>query len=151
MSVFIFLTSFSAPFGHKEGHFSCTGLSSAISTFWPARHPVCGALLCLTPGLFQVSLIISFFLMLTLSLPNRSTSQYSPLTSLKVFWLPQDMEATITLAIISPLVKELKCACQCRRCKRLRFSLWARKISWRRKWQPTPVFLPENAMDRRAW
>ena len=27
-----------------------------------------------------------------------------------------------------------------------------RKIPWRRKWQPTPVFLPEkNPMDRGAW
>ena len=78
MSVLMFLTSFSAPLGHKEGHFSCTDLSSAISMFWPTRHPVCGALLCLTPGLFQVSLIVPFFLMLTLSLPNRRTSQHSP-------------------------------------------------------------------------
>ena len=23
--------------------------------------------------------------------------------------------------------------------------------SWRRKWQPTPVFLPENPMDKGAW
>ena len=29
--------------------------------------------------------------------------------------------------------------CQCRRC---RFNPWVRKIPWRRKWQPTPVFLP---------
>ena len=29
--------------------------------------------------------------------------------------------------------------CQCRI---PRFDLWVRKISWRRKWQPTPVFLP---------
>jgi len=28
--------------------------------------------------------------------------------------------------------------CQCRR---LRFDPWIRKISWRRKWKPTPVFL----------
>ena len=28
------------------------------------------------------------------------------------------------------------------RCRRLRFSLWVEKIPWRRKWQPTPVFLP---------
>ena len=33
-------------------------------------------------------------------------------------------------------------ACQCRRCKRCWFDLWVGKISWRRKWQPTPVFLP---------
>ena len=29
-------------------------------------------------------------------------------------------------------------ACQCRR---LEFNPWVRKILWRRKWQPTPVFL----------
>ena len=35
--------------------------------------------------------------------------------------------------------KEL--TCQCRRCKRRGFDPWVRKIPWRRKWQPTPVFL----------
>ena len=30
---------------------------------------------------------------------------------------------------------------QCRRCWIRGFDLWARKIPWRRKWQPTPVFL----------
>ena len=33
-------------------------------------------------------------------------------------------------------------ACQCRRHKRCRFNPCVRKIPWRRKWQPTPVFLP---------
>ena len=28
------------------------------------------------------------------------------------------------------------------------FDPWVRKIPWRRKWQPTPVFLPGNPMDR---
>ena len=32
-------------------------------------------------------------------------------------------------------------ACQFRRCKRCRFDPWNRKIPWRGKWQPTPVFL----------
>ena len=32
--------------------------------------------------------------------------------------------------------------CQCRRWG---FSLWVGKISWRRQWQPTPVFLPGNS------
>ena len=31
--------------------------------------------------------------------------------------------------------------CQCRRHKRHRFNPWVRKIPWRRKWQPTPVYL----------
>ena len=33
-------------------------------------------------------------------------------------------------------------ACQCKRHKRLGFDPWIKKIPWRRKWQPTPVFLP---------
>ena len=37
---------------------------------------------------------------------------------------------------------------QCRRCG---FDPWVRKIPWRRKWQPTPVFLSENPMDRGCW
>ena len=32
-------------------------------------------------------------------------------------------------------------ACQCRKPKRCGFNPWVRKIPWRRKWQPTPVFL----------
>ena len=34
--------------------------------------------------------------------------------------------------------------CQCRRHKRLECDLWVGKVLWSRKWQPTPVFLPEN-------
>ena len=32
-------------------------------------------------------------------------------------------------------------ACQCRRDKRGGFNPWVGQISWRRAWQPTPVFL----------
>ena len=35
-------------------------------------------------------------------------------------------------------------ACQCRKCKRWGFDPWVGKIPWRRKWQPTSVFLPEE-------
>ena len=28
--------------------------------------------------------------------------------------------------------------------------MWVRKIPWRRKWQPTPVFLPRKPMGRGA-
>ena len=38
-------------------------------------------------------------------------------------------------------------ACQCRRC---RFDPWVGKISWRRKWQPTPVFLPGKSQGQRS-
>ena len=42
-------------------------------------------------------------------------------------------------------------ACQCRRCKRCRFSSWAGKILWRRAWQPTPIFSPGESMNKGAW
>ena len=35
--------------------------------------------------------------------------------------------------------------------KRCGFDPWVRKIPWRREWQPTPVFLPGESMDRGAW
>ena len=41
--------------------------------------------------------------------------------------------------------------CQSRRCKRHEFDFLARKIPWRREWQPTPVFWPVNGIDRGAW
>ena len=40
---------------------------------------------------------------------------------------------------------------QCRRRRRCGFDPWVRKIPWRRKRQPTPVFLLGNPMDRCAW
>ena len=41
-------------------------------------------------------------------------------------------------------------ACQCRRPKRWRFDPWVGKIPWSRKWQPTPVFLPEESHGQRS-
>ena len=43
-------------------------------------------------------------------------------------------------------------ACQCGRHKRHGFDPWVGKIPWRRAWQPTTVFLPEEFLqDRGAW
>ena len=39
---------------------------------------------------------------------------------------------------------------QGRRCKRHRFDPWVRMIPWRRKWQPTPVFLPGEFHAQRS-
>ena len=41
-----------------------------------------------------------------------------------------------------------KSTCQSRR---HRFNPWVKKIPWRRKWQPTPVFCLENPMGRGAY
>ena len=40
--------------------------------------------------------------------------------------------------------------CQCRRQNRYGFDPWVGKIPWRRKWQPTPVFLPGESHGRRS-
>ena len=41
-------------------------------------------------------------------------------------------------------------ACQCRRLKRLGFYPKVGKMPWRRKWQPTPVFLPRESQGHRS-
>ena len=41
-------------------------------------------------------------------------------------------------------------ACQCRRHKRRGFDPWVGTIPWRRKWQPTPVFLPGEFHGQRS-
>ena len=42
-------------------------------------------------------------------------------------------------------------ACQCKRCKRLGFDPWGRKVPCERKWQPTPVFLLGKSHGQRIW
>ena len=41
-------------------------------------------------------------------------------------------------------------ACQRRRHKRHGFDSWVRKSYWKRKWQPTLVFLPEKSHGKRS-
>ena len=40
--------------------------------------------------------------------------------------------------------------CQCRICKSLRFYHWVGKITWSRKWWPSPVFLPGKFHGQRS-
>ena len=39
---------------------------------------------------------------------------------------------------------------QCRKCRRHGFGPWVGKSPWRRKWQPTPVFLPGESNGQRS-
>ena len=41
-------------------------------------------------------------------------------------------------------------SCQCRRRGSLGFDPWVRKVPWRRKWQPTPAFLPGRFHGQRS-
>ena len=41
--------------------------------------------------------------------------------------------------------------CQWRSPRRCGFNHWVGKISWKRKWQPTPVFLPGKCHGQSGW
>ena len=40
--------------------------------------------------------------------------------------------------------------CQCWNCKSCEFDPWVEKIPWNRKWEPTPMFLPEESHGQRS-
>ena len=48
---------------------------------------------------------------------------------------------------ISRWLRGKESACQCRR---HRFNPWVQKIPWRRKWHPTPIFLPGKSHGQRS-
>ena len=50
----------------------------------------------------------------------------------------------LSMVFLDGEVKEV-----CLQCRRCGFDPWVRKIPWRRKWQPTPVFLPEKSHGQR--
>ena len=59
----------------------------------------------------------------------------------------QKSEFLETISLLGTNGKESPC--QCRRRKRLGFDPWVGKISWSRKWQPTPVFLSGKSQGQR--
>jgi len=48
------------------------------------------------------------------------------------------------------LVVKKKPTCQCKRCKRQGFHPWVGKISQRKPWKPTPVFLTGKSHGQRS-
>ena len=68
------------------------------------------------------------------------------------------LASSLSIPLQSLCVKHLRCgkesAYQCRSCKRFGFDPWVRKIPWRSKWQPIPVFwpwIPEFMNSRIPW
>ena len=47
------------------------------------------------------------------------------------------------------LLSSKESSCQFKRLRRHRFYPWVRKISWRKAWQPTPLFLPGESHGQR--
>ena len=53
--------------------------------------------------------------------------------------------STVVLDGLPRLLSGKESGFHCRRHRRYRFDPWVGKIPWRRKWRPTPVFLPEGS------
>ena len=69
--------------------------------------------------------------------------------NLSVFILLTIMEVVVIFQAFLWL-SDKESTCQCRRCRRLGFNPWVRKIPWRRVWQPTPLFLPGESHKQRS-
>ena len=70
-----------------------------------------------------------------------------------VFLIPASNSPTLQIPTQLPKygllwwLSDKESTCQCRK---LRLDPWVRKIPWKRKWQPTPVFLPGKSYGKRS-
>ena len=65
---------------------------------------------------------------------------------------------TVKLRVLNLSTRTMLCRAFCfmgfpggsdRKCERPRFDLWVKNITWKMKWQPTPVFLPGKSHGQR--
>ena len=73
------------------------------------------------------------------------------------FFFKESPDPTSLNWFLDPLIQRLpwwfsgkESACTVRRHRRPGFNPWVRKIPWKRKWQPTPVFLPGKVHGQRS-
>ena len=64
----------------------------------------------------------------------------------KCYWSLLNSITDINIFVLPWWLSSTESACQCRRC---RFHPWVDGIHRRRKWPPTPVFLPGNSHGQR--
>ena len=95
------------------------------------------------PSLFCVSK--SFLSPQTETINTRAISPIS-LTSQPLVTSPL-LSVSTNLLCFPPGSLVKKSACQCKRC---RFDSWFEKNPWRRKWHPTPLFLPGESCGQRS-
>ena len=58
------------------------------------------------------------------------------------------LKTTVIAIGLSRWLRGKEPTCQCKRHRGRGLDPWVRKIPWRRKWQPTPVFLPGESLGR---
>ena len=90
-------------------------------------------LACSPPPLFFI-----FFITMVISLAQTLNSSHL---------VSHHERVLICLFMLPSWLSGKESTCQCRRCM---FDPWIRKIPWRRKWQPTPVFLPGKSYGQRS-
>ena len=94
---------------------------------------------CLSPG---AHLPLRSGILLKCSAPNLTSKIYTRIHT-HTHTHTHTEASQVALVVKKP-------ACQFRRLKRLGFNPWVRKISWRRAWQPTLVFLPGEFHGQRS-
>ena len=62
-------------------------------------------------------------------------------------WQKPPLKASQVFLAIGLVIQTVRI---CLPCRRARFASWVGKIPWRWKWQPTPVFLPEESHEQRS-
>ena len=111
------------------------------------KYPVVG---------FYFSKNLFMFLAMLHSLWNLSfsTKNWTQTLAVKALspnhWPSREFPSFILLTVFLSGACGKESACRCRRLRRCRFNLWVWKIPWRRKWQPTPVFLPGKSCGQRS-
>ena len=68
-------------------------------------------------------------------------------------WRKDDIFINMSVTLSNRLPRSLsdkESACQCKRCRKCRFSPLVGKIPWRKKRQPIPVFLPGESHGQRS-
>ena len=90
---------------------------------------------------FRLNLIINFFLQLCFKTKKKKTIS---------IWSHLYMQLPRWQWVVGKRAcfQWKEAARQCRRCKRHGFDPWVGKITWRRTWPPTPVFLPGKSKQR---
>ena len=80
------------------------------------------------------------------TLKARTNTKNYPLVTWSTPWsIAFMLQGVVSSSRAFPGVSGKEPICQCRRCRGWSFYPWVRMIPWRRKWQPTPVFLLEKS------
>ena len=101
---------------------------------------------------FLLIVSLSHYFISSFSMRNLSSMSFFlvySISKLSLFfhYIPMEPCWIKNIYIHSDSVVKSHFVCECRRCG---FNPWIRKIPWRRKWQPTPVFLPGKFHGQRS-